>query len=66
MSRQQLTLLQRAVIQRLRLTGHPAIAYEAHACWTIGECVDQAIAADIDNIELRSDFIKANAQVPPE
>jgi hypothetical protein len=63
---QELTALQRSVIQRLRLMGHIAIAYEAHACWTTGECVEASVGEDISDDALRAEFMKANEQVVRE
>ena len=61
--RQTMTLLQRAVIDRLRKAGQSTIADEANAHWSIGLRVDGEVVLDIESAELRRDFERANAQV---
>lgn len=61
-----MTLLQRAVITRLREAGQTLIAEEAREHWRLGVRVDGDAAADIRDRELARDFEKANAQARPE
>jgi hypothetical protein len=56
---QQLTLLQRGVIQRLREAGYPSIADGAHEAWTRGERCQLPVHSL--HPQLLADYEKANA-----
>jgi hypothetical protein len=64
MTKQSLTLLQRAVIQRLRQTGFTALAETAHDQWSIGKQIPvvDSMAIGEPQGELRADFVQANKQ----
>ena len=62
--RQSLTLLQRAVIQRLRDAGYASMADAANDAWRHGEQVN--LPNIVREAELRTDYEKANSQVRSE
>lgn len=60
--RQQLTLLQRGVIQRLREHGYNSLADAANDAWSHGEAVNMPNIVHPREAELRADYERANHQ----
>jgi hypothetical protein len=67
--KQSLTLLQRAVIQRLRTAGFTELAEMAHEHWSADERIPGGIRPGTDPDgryrDLVVDFIRANEQAKP-
>jgi hypothetical protein len=64
-ARQPMTLLQRAVIQRLREAGFTELSELAHEHWSAGEGIPGGARPGTDaprHRELLADFDRANAQ----
>ena len=59
--KQQLTLLRRGVIQRLRAYDRDDLADRAREAWSGGHRV--ALRDELENTELGADFERANGQV---
>jgi len=64
---ERMTLLQRAVVQRLREAGFPALAEMAHHEWSRDKQIPvvDSMAVGEPQGELRADFIRANKQARP-
>ena len=61
--KQQLTHLQRGVIQRLREYDRDDLADRAREAWSSGHRV--ALLGELENTELGADYEKADAQAHP-
>lgn len=66
MTRQSLTLLQRAVLRRLREHGQATLADRADSDWSDGRPCDVAAATAINDAALRGDFLRANGHARTE
>jgi hypothetical protein len=55
-----LTVLQHEVIQRLRISGHAALAEEALDAWRVGRALESVYLGG--DQERRADFDRANGQ----
>jgi hypothetical protein len=59
----RLTLMQRAVIERLREEGYPALADCARSCWALGHSCRLPVAIYEPN--LLSQYDRANGEAAP-
>lgn len=62
--KQQLTLLQRGVIQRLRAYDRDDLADRAREAWSSGHRA--ALRGELENTELGADYERANQQATPD
>jgi len=62
--KQQLTLLQRGVIQRLRQFDRDDLAERAREAWCSGHLA--SLLGELENTELGADYERANRQATPD